>query len=89
MEKFDVTYSKKNIPLANHNEYRIQLISKVESLIKRMRWKTLQFLGKLESTNKDTFGFRTRNCPPSVEELNDFESDMMALIHNIRFKKVQ
>ena len=88
MEKFYVTYSKKNIPLANHSEFRIQLISNVESLIKRMRWKTLQSLGKLESKNKDTFGFRTRNCPPSVEELNDFESDMMALIHNIRFKKV-
>ena len=88
MEKLNITYSKKNIPLASHNEYKLQLITKVESLIKRMRWKALQFLGKLESTNKETFGFKSRNCPPTVEELNEFESDMMALIHNIEFKRV-
>ena len=50
--------------------------------------RSAQFLGKLESTNKETFGFKTRNCPPTVEELNEFESDMMALIHNIEFKRV-
>ena len=76
-------------PLVNHHEYKLKLISKVESLIKRMRWKVLQFFGKLERTDKETFGFKSRCCPPTVEELCEFENDMMELIHGIQFKSVK
>ena len=64
-----MNYSEKNIPIPSKEQYKIHLISKVEKFIKRMRWKALQFLEKLESTNKETFGFRSRKCPPAVEEL--------------------
>ena len=52
-------YSNKNIPIPSRNEYKIQLISKVENVSKRMRWKALQFLGKLEENNKVTYGFKS------------------------------
>ena len=73
MEKFNINYSKKNIPLPSEKEYTTQLISKVENVTKRMRWKALQFLGKLEGNNKETFGFRSLKCPPVVDELVPFE----------------
>ena len=38
-----------------------------------MRWKALKFLGRLESSEKETFGFRSRKCPPVVDELTNFE----------------
>ena len=38
----------------------MQLISKVESVLKRMRWKAPQFLGKLGSSNKETCGFKSQ-----------------------------
>ena len=41
-------------------------------LINRMRWKTLQFLGKLDNSEKENYGFKTRKCPPCVDELVDF-----------------
>ena len=44
MEKFEKEYSMKNIPIPSQRQYKIQLISEVEKLIKRMRWKTLKFL---------------------------------------------
>ena len=53
-----------------------------------MRWKALQFLGKLESTNKETFGFRSRKSPPAVEELTKFENDLMLMIKNIQFRHI-
>ena len=33
----------------------------------------LQFLGKLEGNNKETFGFRSLKCPPVVDEPVPFE----------------
>ena len=63
-----------------------RLISKTELIMKRMRWKALKFLGRLESSGKETFGFRSRKCPPVVDELTNFESDLMLMIKNIEFR---
>ena len=41
MEKFNIDYSTKNIPIPSEREYMIQLISKVEKFIKRMRRNTV------------------------------------------------
>ena len=84
MEKFYVNYSEKRIPIPSDEQYKIHLISKVEMFIKRMRWKALQFLGKLQSTNKETFGFR----PPAVEELTNFENNLLLMIKNIQFRHI-
>ena len=83
-----MNYSEKNIPIPSKEQYKIHLISKVEKFIKRMRWKALQFLGKLESTNKETFGFHSRKCPPAVEKLTNFENDLMLMIKNIQFRHI-
>ena len=53
-----------------------------------MRWKTLEFLGNLHSSDKITFGFKSRNCPPIVKELQNFENELMFMIKNIQFRKV-
>ena len=50
-----------------------------------MRWKALQFLRKLESTDKETIGFPAKKWPPAVEELTSFENDLMLMIKNIQF----
>ena len=59
MERLYTNYSNKKIPIPSPNEYKLQLISKVEHLLKRMRWKNLQFQGKLESDNKETYGLKS------------------------------
>ena len=89
MERFDITYSKKNIAIPLEKEYITQLISKVESVTKWMRWKVLQFLGKLESSGKQTFGFKSAKCPPAVDELGPFESDLQRMISNIEFRPIR
>ena len=42
-----------------------------------MRYKELQFLGKIDNTIQKNYGFKTRKCPLYVEEPIDFENDMM------------
>ena len=90
MEKLEIEYSMKNIPVPSQRHYKIQLITKAKKLIKRMRWKTLEFLGKLSSDNNNnqTFGFQSTKCPPPVNELTDFEKDMMLMVRNIQFRKI-
>ena len=53
-----------------------------------MRWKTLQFQGKLENDNKETYGFKSRKCPNGIDELSKFEDDLMLMIKNIEFRNV-
>ena len=39
------------------------LTSKVEKVLKRMRWKVLEFLGKLDNdSQKETYGFKSLKC---------------------------
>ena len=53
-----------------------------------MRWKALRFLGKLEDSEIETFGFSTTYCPSPVEDLIPFENDLMKMIKDIEFRKV-
>ena len=48
MEKIEIDYSTKNIPVPSKDKYEIQLVSKIEHAIKRMRWKALKYLGKFK-----------------------------------------
>ena len=48
------------------------------------------FQGKLDSSNeKEHFGFKTNKCPPTVEELSEFESDLIEMVRNIEFRAVR
>ena len=50
-------YSRKNIPIPSKDDYKIQLISKAELLLKHMRWRVLAFLEKLQKDEAEEYGF--------------------------------
>ena len=41
MEKLQLCYSSTNIPQPSKQSYKLQLMEKIELVIKRMRWKAL------------------------------------------------
>ncbi len=86
MEKVQFTYSCKNIPIPSRNAYMAKLLLKVESVIKRMRWKAHFFLNPTDQPPKNNYNFKSRKCPPQIEELKPFENDMFKTIENIKFK---
>ena len=54
-----------------------------------MRWKCLEFLGKLSSNvSKESYGFKSLKWPPAVEQMADFELDLMNMRKNLEFRKV-
>ena len=81
-------YSKKNIPIPSRHDFKLLLVAKTENFIRRMRWKVLAFDGKLPTSGKKTYGFRTSNYPPPSPDLVQFENDLMDLIRNIEFRPV-
>ena len=87
MKKINYNYSLKNIPTPSITSYQLKLIEKVESVIKRMRWKAHFFLNgdNTEEIRKETFGFKSRRHPPQPNELEMFEKDLH-IINSIKFR---
>ena len=90
MEKLNIGYSKKNIPLPSQNDFLQRLIKKKnEHFLRRMRWKAYFFLNPDVSTSsKDTYGFKSTKNPPPVDELKEFENDMLKMVQSTKFIQV-
>ena len=62
MEKIYFNYSLKNIPLPSRTSYKLQLIDKIGSVIKPMRWKAHFSLNNneknKEEAKRETIGFK-------------------------------
>ena len=86
LEKVNLGYSTKNIPLADKKKYKLQLIESKEALIRRMRWKAIFFLKREQERNEDdeaipiTYGLPSKKCPKQVKELVQFENDRLQLV---------
>ena len=67
MERANINYSYKNIPIPNRHQYKLVLLRRIESFIKNMRWKAYFFLNAINCTEKEgreKYGFGTRKHPP-------------------------
>ena len=53
-------------------------------VIKRMRWKAI-----FQDTRKEKNGLRSFKIPPPVKELAAFKSELIKLVKNIKFQKVE
>ena len=94
MKKVNFGYSINNIPIPDEKSYQLQLIQKVEDFIKKIRWKSILFMKDENQTQPKThktgftFGLSGTKCPPQVKELVPFEEDLIKLVKNLRFRKV-
>ena len=87
MNATSFNYSLKNIPIPSKQSYLKSLTDKVESFLKRLRWKAYFF--EHPSTKDDyaaDFGFASSLTPPQCDSLIPFENDMYEIIRNIKFR---
>ena len=63
-----------------------RFIEKTEHFVRRLRWRAYHFLNQQETSTKETYGFKSKNSPPKINEPVPFEEDMTNLIRNIKFK---
>ena len=93
MEQKNLGYSMKNIPIPSKKEYLKRLIEKIESLIRRMRWKAYFFENPGENASSDEsdtgkYGLKSKQAPPPNERLNQFEDDLYEMVRSIQFRPV-
>ena len=79
----------KNIPIPDKSTHYIKLIEKIESFIKRIRWKAHFFLNNdnEDPHRKETYGFKTTHYPPQSADLEPFEKDVLNIVNVIKFKQ--
>ena len=69
MQKIDIDYSLKNIPLQTKKSYQMDLVKNLQKLCWRIRWKALKGWGCFDKpdgsrpTKKETFGFKSAKTP--------------------------
>ena len=66
------------------------MIFKLESYIKRIRWKAF-FYEKLDNTLEKTvnnIGFKSVKTPPKNEHFNAFEADLYDMVRSIEFNRI-
>ena len=90
MEKINLGYSIKNIPIPSERTYLMQLVEKIEAVIKRMRYKAI-FFKKADEDRMipERYGLRADSCPPQIPELIPFEEELIHLVKEVKFRKVR
>ena len=66
MERANISYSYKNIPIPDRHQYKLVLLRRIESFIKNMRWKAYFFLNTInyiEKEGREKYGFKTTKHP--------------------------
>ena len=80
--------SVKNIPIPSFKVYMNMFIHSIETLVREMEWKAQLFLNPSKKTTKNTFNFRSIKNPEHVKELVKFKSDLVKIVKNVKFRKV-
>ena len=91
MEILSFNYSLKNIRIPDNISYQVNLTEKIESVLKRMRWKAHFFLNqsKKQDNIKTTYDFKSRLHPQQHPELEIFEKGLFDIVKSIKFRKVK
>jgi len=90
MEKINFNYSLKNIPIPSNNQYLKCLLDKLNSFVRRIRWKAFFFDNKVEKNENiiENFGFKSELSPPRCKDLIAFENDLYDMVRKIEFRKI-
>ena len=65
-------------------------MEKIEIAIKRMRWKAIHFSSNGNNDSKmEWYGLKFLSSPRPVKEVCPFESRLISLVKNIKFRKVR
>ena len=82
MEKSEIKYSLKNIPIPPKESYQLNLIDKIEKLVERMKWRAFYYLNQQKRDNniKEVSGFKSKKKPPPCSDVIPFERDLSDVV---------
>ena len=87
MDKVELKYSTKNIPVQSRKEYKMSLIQKTKIFLRNLRWKAHFFLKpQNRALSKENYGFKSDKNAPPVNLMKNFEDDLISMVENVKFK---
>ena len=96
MEKVIVPHSLKCIPIPNEDEYMNDLVLKMESFLRRLRWHIIHRDHDDAEKNEGfviddnpKYGFKCEYKPRFVEDLEEFEKEFLNIPRIIKFRNVK
>ena len=93
MERANISYSYKNIPIPDRHQYKLVLSRRIESFIKKKyEVESIFFLNTINCTEKEgreKYGLKLRNTPPHIKEIDKFEDEMIGMVKGIKFRKMR
>ena len=89
MEKINLGYSLKNIPVPSKDSYTKNMLGMVENFLRRVRWKAHWFNQETTATEYNTYGFGSENVPSADQHLTNFENDMYDMVHSLKFRTIR
>ena len=91
MERINFRYSLNNIPVPSQKLYQLQLIDKIECVIKGMRWKAHFYKNDGNNTSnrmaKETYSFKSKHHPGQCKELETFKKDLYNIVSSLKYRK--
>ena len=91
MERINFSYSLKNIAVPSQKSYQLQLIDKIECVIKRMCWKAHFFQNDANNTSnrmvKEICGFKSKQHPGQCKEIETFEKNLYNIVSSLKYRK--
>ena len=65
----------------------MKLIDKIESVVKRMRWRAHFFLQKKHESDirREDVGFKSKSTPTQCKHMQAFGNEFLDMIPNIKF----
>ena len=90
--KFD--FFLNNIPTPKKRTYKLQLIDKINLIIKKLQWKAIIFINNNKETSELcasglVFSLKSNTCLLRLKELIPFKHDFFDLVRNIQLYKVK
>ena len=89
MDRFEMPFSRKDIPIPSRQEYISQLVESIIFFLDKCRWKEFHFKNPGYSRKKENYGFKTRQPPPFDEDLKLLEKLMLEIPSRIVFRPVR
>ena len=69
--------------------YLLLLMEKIEMVIKRMRWKAIQFSNNESNNKTESYGLKSLCSRRPVKKFTPFENELISLVTNMKFRKAR
>ena len=88
LNKIELDFSQKDIPIPGNFEYQKKLTHSVERILKKLGWAIHFILNPDDTPKKNTYGFKSHATPPAeaIKVLEPLSKDLTHLVRTLEYR---